>query len=72
MSVCVAPLLNCEQSVIPNRFAVLLRLLTFYQANQSALEQNARIRRLVHEDKNVERITIFGFGARHETEVIGK
>ena len=27
---------------------------------------------MIHEDKDVERVTIFGFGARHETEVIGK
>lgn len=60
-----------DQTIVPLGFA-LLGLLGLDDAEQPRPDQTSAERRLVHEDKHVQGITIAAPGIRNKPEVIGK
>lgn len=67
----VARVRDSEQPVIALFFSVF-GLLAFDYSDQPSFHNAAWERRLVHQDQDIDRVAVIGFGGRNESEVVGK
>jgi hypothetical protein len=69
--VSVIPLLDSNDTIVASS-AVFVDLFAFDHADHPALQQHARICRLVHQYQYVRGIAILGFGGGNETKIVRK
>jgi hypothetical protein len=62
---------HCDNSVVAF-FVFLVVLLAFNDSDQTTLHNDTWKRGFIHQNQNIDGITVSAFGSRNESEIVGK